>query len=91
MRGRRADIHDIPAVFRDEVLGRLARHQHGSGDIGGEGALKAREVDIHEFLEGTRPGVVDQNIETAKLFQNFAHGALDVGFLGHVGVNGMRA
>ena len=43
------------------------------------------------FLKVPRPGVVDQDVEIAEFFQNLAHGALDVGFLGYVGLDGMRA
>ena len=73
------------------MLGRLARHQHRAGDVGGEGALEARQVEIDQLLERAQPGVVDQNVEIAEFFQNLAHGALDVGFLGYVGLDGMRA
>ena len=57
------------------------------GDVGGEGALEAREVEIHQFLEEAQAGVIDQNVEIAEFVQNLANGALDVGFLGHVGMD----
>ena len=87
--GGRGDVDDVAALAGDEVLGGVAGHQHRSGNVGGEDGLEAGEVEIHEVLEDAEAGVVDQNVEVAEFFEDLAIGALDVGFLGDVGVDGV--
>src|SRR5437773_10194776 len=91
MRRRGSDVHDVSAIAGYEVLGRFARHQHRAGDVGGESALKAGQVEIHQLLEGTEAGVIDQDVEIAEFFEHFAYGADSVSFLGDVGMDGMRS
>ena len=77
----------LPALARDEVLRRAAGHEHRSGDVGGEDRLEAGEIEIHEVFENAEAGVVDENIEVAEFFEDFAISALDVGFPGDVRMN----
>ena len=49
------------------------------------------ELHFHQRLEDAAAGVVHQNVEVAELFENFRVGALNIRFLGDVGLDGMRA
>ena len=70
---------------------RRAAVEHRSRDVGGEDSFEAGEVEIHEIFENAEASVIDENIEVAEFLEDFAVGALDVGFLGDVRVDCVHA
>ena len=84
VRRGRPDIHDVPAIAGNEMLGRLARHLYGSGDVGGEGALEVRRVRTStSFLKVPKPALLTRMSRESPNFSSkiSRYGALDVGFL----------
>ena len=75
----------------DEVAGGFPRHQHRPGDIGGEHALEAGQLHVHERREHAEPGIVDQHVQMPEGGQHFANRPGGIGFFRHVGLNGVRA
>ena len=66
------------------MFGGATGHEHCSRYVRGEDGLEVGEIEIHEVLENAEAGVVDENIEVAEFFEDFAISALDVGFPGDV-------
>ena len=69
------------------MFGRLAPHEHGTGDVGGEDRFEARAVRIDQALEGAEPRVVDQDVEVSKGLENLPIGPGDIRLIGHIGAD----
>src|ERR1700676_1489687 len=89
--GGGGNVDDVAALAGDEVFGGFPGHEHGAGDVGGEGGFEALEIEVDEVLEDAAAGVVDQDVEFAEFLQDFAIGALYVFLVGDVGLDWMHA
>ena len=72
------------------MLGCLAGHEHGAGDVGCEDGIEALAVHIHEVFERAQACVVDQDVEVIEFPQDFPVCSSDVVLVGGIRANGMR-
>ena len=66
------------------MAGHRLQHEQRSGDIDVEDARVIAAVYFHNWRGGEYSGVVNQNVDLAKLRHGFGHRGIDAGLIGDI-------
>ena len=83
-RGHAADIHDLAAArFLHERVHGL-RHQEGTRQVGVQDLLPLGERQVLGLLADVDAGVIEKNVDAAKVLDDFGDGPVDIVGFSHV-------
>ena len=71
------------------MLRSLAPHEHCAHDIRRKNGVEGFSILFDQRLEHSEAGVINKDVEVSERLQNIGIGSRDVGFAGHIGLNGM--
>ncbi len=78
------DVDDVAGVAPNEVLGRLARHQHRSEDVGAHHRLEVLQGELEERTEAAPAGIVHEGVVVGEPFDHGRDDSFGILFLADI-------